>query len=217
MQSDVLWKAALLTAAVFIGGIALGVWMDDQRVSQISAQTTDTEIQWNDARLMALYFQQLAGTDGTFCQSAIDSNLAFNDKIYQEGVTIERYEEVNRFAPELLQEKRRYALLQLQFWLNSIELKKECNATYHVLVYFFDHYDSGKEADQNVQSEVLRELKEKCGDDLMLVPLPRDLDISSISLLAVQHNVTSAPSILLDDRLFTGLTGKDTLQQLLSC
>jgi len=217
MQADILWKAAVLTAMVFIGGIALGVWLDGQRASQISAQTTDTDIRWNDARLLSLYYQQLAGSGGAFCKFALESNLAFNDKIYQEGLVLERYEAVNRFAPELLQEKRRYALLQFQFLLNSMELKADCNASYHVLVYFYDHYNGGKEAVQNAQSQVLMELKNKCGGDLMLIPLPLDLDISSISLLAAQHNITSAPSILLDDKVFVGLTGKEKLIPLLGC
>jgi len=217
MQGNIVWKAALLTAIVFIAGIAVGIWMDNQRVDQTRERINDIDIEWNDARLTSLYYQQLAANDTAYCNAAMDANLAFNDRIYQEGLTIERYESVNRFAPELLQEKKRYALLQLQFWMNSIELKKQCGATYHTLVYFYDHYNSGLENVQAAQSAILAELKDKCGANLMLVPLPRDLDISTISLLAAQYNITSAPSILLDGNTFAGLTGNGMLVPLLGC
>jgi hypothetical protein len=218
MQIDVLWKAAILTCLVFIVGLGIGIWLDDQRVTQVRSQLTDIDLQWNDARLASLYFQQRAMVDSTFCRNAIDANLAFNDRIYQQGLEIERFEQVNRFTPELLQEKKRYAMLQLQFWFNSLALKQECNATYSTLVYFYDHYDQNVSAQQKAQAEVLTEMKNRCGANLYLIPLPLDLDISSISMIAAQYNINSAPSLLVDEKyVFHGLTGTPMLQQLFPC
>jgi hypothetical protein len=218
MQADVLWKAAILTAIVFIAGLGVGVFLDDQRVAQTRAQLTDVDLQWNDARLASLYYLQHATFDAYFCKSAIDANLAFNDRIYQQGLQLERFEQVNRFAPELLQEKKRYAMLQLQFWLNGLALKKTCNASYSTLVYFYYHYDQNVSAQQKAQADVLTEMKSKCGANLYLIPLPLDLDISTISLIASQYNINSAPSLLVDEKyVFHGLTGKPMLQQLFPC
>jgi hypothetical protein len=218
MQVDVLWKAGILTLVVFVAGIGIGVWLDDQRVAQVQSQLTDIDLQWNDARLMSLYYQQRAAFDGTFCTSALEANMGFNDRIYKQGLEIDRFEQVNRFAPELLQAKKRYAMLQLQFWLNSIALKQACNASYSTVVYFYNHYDQNIAAQQRAQSEVLTELKNKCGADMLLVPLPLDLGISTISMIAAQYNVTGAPNLLVNEKyVFNGLTGKSTLQQLLPC
>ncbi|MBU5557503.1 MAG: hypothetical protein KQA33_00270 [Candidatus Aenigmarchaeota archaeon] len=217
MQKDILWKAGILAAIVFIAGLSLGIWLDEQRVAATRSRLMDIDLQWNDARLTSLYYQLHASMDSRFCDSAIKNNFEFNDRIYKEGLLIERYEAVDRFAPELVQEKRHYALLQLQFWLNSIALKESCNASYQTLVYFYSHYDESLMAIQKAQSAVLAEIKETCGPQLLLIPIPLDMNIGTVSLVAAEYNVTSAPSILLNDKVLVGLRTKEELQQLINC
>ena len=216
MQKDVLWKAGVLTLIVFIAGIGVGVWLDAERVDATQERLSEIDLQWNDARLQNLFYGTM--NDTVSCYAAIDANLEFNEKIYAEGKTIETYENVNRFAPQLLQEKKRYALLQLQFWLNSIALKKQCNADYNTMVYFYSYYDESVEMDQNLQSAVLTELKEKCGNSVLLIPLPADLDMASVDLLKDTYGIEIAPSILIDESVVLhGLQGLEELEEFIKC
>jgi len=203
MQKDVFWKAAVITGIVFVLGILAGVQLDSWRLGEIRGRLSEIDLRWQDARLQSAFYQILGGNvTPEFCASALESNLAFNDKVYQQGLAIERAEQVNRFSSELLLEKERYSLLQLQFWLNAIDLKKRCeNVNYSTLVYFYSHYSQNLETQlkQRLQSAVNLELKEKCGRNLMLIPLPADLNISAIDLVKQNYNISQVPSVLVNE------------------
>ena len=216
MQKDLLWKAGLLTVVIFSIGIGIGMWLDISRVSSVQGQLTDIDLEWNDARLQSLYYG--APNDSVSCEAAIKANMDFNSKIYAEGQTIEKYEAVDRFAPDIIQQKKRYALLQFQFWLNSMNLKKSCDANYTTFAYFYSHYNTSLEIDQNLQSAVLLQLKEQCGDSILLVPLPLDLDLTSIDLLKDTYKINSAPSILVDEStVLRGVQSLPDLEKIAKC
>lgn len=218
MNGDVIWKAALLTAIVFIAGIGLGVWMDNQRVSQTRQQLEDIDFQWNDARLTSLYYQTSAGRDESFCESALKANLEFREQTYQEGLTIERFESVNRFAPDLLKEKRNYALLLLQFWLNGISLRESCGFNYSTVVYFYSHYDTSLENIQKAQSIVLEDVIHGCENRPMVIAVPIDMNISTVDVLVNQFGIHEAPSLLVNEKtVLTGLQRVSDIKSAIGC
>src|SRR3990172_9460581 len=105
----------------------LGFVLDNMRVEEMSGRITQIDNLWNDVRLMQSYIQQFSNrTD--YCGFLLEENLRVGDRIYEEGLKVEQYENTNRFASQFIVEKKRYALLDLQCWLNSIELKKTCDA-----------------------------------------------------------------------------------------
>ncbi|MBI4015094.1 MAG: hypothetical protein HY362_00010 [Candidatus Aenigmarchaeota archaeon] len=211
MDKSVFYLTAIISVAVFVAGLFVGIWIDDQRLEETRGKITGIDIEWNDARLQNLFFQTaLAGDDS--CNSLIGGNLQFSDKVYKQGLEIERFESVNKFTPQLLEEKRRYALLQMQFWLNSVQLKRACNATYSTVVYFYSQYNESSAVDQRLQSTVLSELKNKCGNKIMLIPLPTDLDIVSVNQIKDTYGIKSTPSILVNEKDI--LTGVKTLGEL---
>jgi len=216
MQKDILLKAAVLTIIAFVAGISIGIWLDLSRVEVAKGRLTEIDLQWNDARLQSLFYQTI--TESEFCNAAIAANLEFNDRIYKEGQVIEQYELVNRFAPQLIKQKQRYALLQLQFWLNSIALKERCNASYTTLVYFYSHYNESATMEQRLQSAVLADLKEKCGNRVLLIPLPYDLNIATVDMIKDAYNITQTPSILINESLLlSGLQSLPSLEEHIRC
>jgi len=216
MQSDILIKTTVITVIVFVLGILVGIWLDNARLEEIKERLTLMDIEWNDARLQSVFYQKINGSDS--CEDAIKSNLDFNEKIYEEGIEIERRENVNKFAPEIITEKRRYALLQLQFWLNSIELKESCNANYSSIVYFYSFFNENIKIDQKIQSTILLDLKGECGDKLILIPLPFDLDVSTIEFIKSNYKINSTPSILINEQIvLEGVQNKEEILKYISC
>jgi len=216
MLDNVFIKAAVLTTIVFSLGVLVGAWLDVSRLESVKASLEDISDSWSDARMQTLYYQMFVKAPG-FCDAAIQSNLDFNAKIYEEGVRIERYEEVNKFTPALLSEKRRYALLQLQFWFNSVELRESCDANYTTLVYLYSKNDS-LSIEQNLQSAVLLEAKDKCGDRLMLIPLPADIDIETIELVKSNFGISRFPALLIDESVvLEGLQSELDLAKAVQC
>ena len=213
-QFDAFWKAFFITSAIFLLGIYAGVWLDSGRVEEVRQENANMDIQTSDARIQSLYYQTF-GNSTNFCGPAIDGNLVFADKVYQEGLRIDEYERVNKFAPSLIRDKTRYVLLKLQFWLNCIDIKRSCNAKYVNVVYFYSHYNTTVQ--ENVQSAVLLDLKDQLGADMMLIPLPTDLNITSIDMIKKQYGITTTPTILIDEKIkLEGLQEKKALSDIIS-
>lgn len=216
MQKSVFLTSAVITAIIFIIGISIGVYLDQSRVEEVQNRLTEIDTLWNDARLQ-ISLQELTN-DSLSCGSTMKANLQFNDRIFDEGQKIERFEQTNRFAPSLLLEKRRYALLQTQFWFNSVEIKESCNADYSTLVYFYSYYNETVAISQKLQSAVLLDLKERCGQELMLIPLPLDLNITTIDILEENYNIESTPAILINESvLLQGLQTENDLENFIRC
>lgn len=197
-QKSVFWKAGIATLVIFVVGILVGIYIESIRSDKIREDYNELEIKWQDSKLRSDFYN-LLGKD--FCDYAIDENLKFSDTIYERGKQIELAERANKFDEKLIKEKRRYALLKTEFWINAMILKERCDANYHNVVYFYrDEPNSDFEKQQqNVQSGILKELKDKYGREIMLIPLAVDLDISVVDIFVNTYNITEVPSILIDE------------------
>ena len=217
MRNDIFIKTTVLTVVIFILGIFVGVWLDNNRLEEIKASLTSMDLEWNDARLQSVFYQKFSNSSNS-CEDAIKSNLDFNDKIYKEGIEIERRENSNKFTPEIIDEKRRYALLQLQFWSNSINLKESCNANYSSVAYFYSYLNENLKIDQKIQSTILSDLKQECGNKLILIPLPLDLNVSTIEFLKSTYKINSTPSLLINEKtVLTGIQDGEEILKYIKC
>lgn len=210
-------KALIPTLLVFLIGVMVGIWIDNFRVTEVRKSISESEINWNDAQLFNSYFK---GIGLESCDVALEQNLAYNEKIYQRGLEVEKVIKNNVFTPEALQEWKRYNLLQIQFWLNSIELKEKCGFNYHNVVHLFRLNENSRveEVDNKVQSSVLLDVKERCGNKIMLIPVTTDLDLIVVNSIIRQYNITTYPSIVIDENIvLEGLTSEKELLAMLDC
>jgi len=210
--------AAVLSGIIFFIGLFIGFWFDNMRAEDVSKTLLVIDNQGNDARLQNLYYQIFYNVSDSFCTSALQENLKFNERIYQTGVTIDRFEEANRFSDTLLQEKTRYALLQAQFWFNAIHIKKACNADYSTMVYLYSNFNRTLANDQRVQSAINLDLKEKCGPKLMLVVLPVDLNITTVDAIVNTYNISRTPALIINENIvLQGLHSKQEVESYFNC
>ncbi len=198
-QTGAFWKAAVLTIAIFLLGVSLGYYIERGRISKIEKEFAETEIEWADAKLQSFYYQNIKQEE---CGAAIGENIIFADRVYEQGVKLQDYEDANQLSEKLLIEKKKYALLKAEFWINSIILKEKCNASYKNLVYFFKNNPSlVEEESQKVQSVILKDIKQKYGSEVMLIPLPYNLNVSIIEIMKRTYDITKVPSILIDEKI----------------
>jgi len=221
IQKDVFWKAGIITVVVLIIGMQIGVWMEGGRIDEIRDLLTETEIQFNDARMQTSYIDKLSITDGDFCENSVAANLKFNEDIYQEGLKIEKAETVNRFTPFIFNEKRRYALLQLQFWMNALILKEQCNTNYTTVLYVYTYNTEDNkqlEIDQKLQSAILLDMKEKCGNEVMLSPIPMDVNLTTVDMIMNNFGIEKTPAVILNKNItLQGLKTLDDLEAYVEC
>jgi len=192
-------KAAIYTLVIFMLGILLGYILEEQRISSIEERYQDIELQWQDARIQSMYYQNIEQEE---CGLAIKENIIFSDEIYELGKKIDSYEDSNALTGEMTFEKKRHALLKTQFWLNNMVLKEKCNPDYINLVYFFrNEPDIEEKQKQFTQSDILREIKEDYGHQVMLIPLPIDMNVSMINIFIKQFEIEETPTILVDEEI----------------
>jgi len=200
IQKDVFWKAAVITLIVFSLGVLLGYLLEENRISEIQNEYKQVEMEWADAKLQSVYYYQLLNPE--YCDIAIESNINFADKVYQQGLKLERYEKANKLNNEMVYEKQRYALLKLEFWMNSVILKDKCKADYNNVVYFYkDQSSIAENSAQEAQSKILLELKNKYAQKVMLIPLPIDMDIATINIIKDIYNIEKVPTIFINEKI----------------
>lgn len=216
-QINIHIKPAIITVFIFLIGLMIGILIDNSRVSRAREDISESEIRWNDALLLNQHLQSLGNVS---CDLALEENLKYNDAIYTYGKRIEKSIEATTFTPELEQEWTRYNLLQVQFWFNSIELKERCGFDYHNVVYISREKNAtnGEKIDNDLQSSVLLNLKEECGNKIMLIPLTADVNLIVTDSVIKQFDIIQYPSVIIDEKyVFQGLTSIEDLENIVKC
>ncbi len=218
MRENAFFKAAVFTALIFTTGILVGIWLDTLRIGEVREILSQTEIDMNDIRAQGSFYELLLDSK-EYCNSALKANLDFNNKTYEQGAKIEQYEAANRFDPNLDFEEKKYVLLQLQFWINSINIRKSCNANYSTMVYFHAKTDDEvTNIQQRALGMLLSEIKEKCGTKLMFIPLLSNINITTVDMVMTNFGIESAPAILINEKVvLEGLHTKEEILKYLDC
>ncbi len=195
------WQAFIISLFIFGLGILIGVLFENWRESEINSL-----YEQSDAWLVDIKAQTAIYESGNFnCELAMQENFKFADKIYEEGLKLDQYEESRKLTLALKTQHMKYDALRVLLFLNSLEIKEKCNLTYHNVVYFYK-YDNPRldlNAKQRLFSELLGQLKDKQGDKILLIPMAADVDISSVNILLDKYEIDldSLPVILIDEKI----------------
>ncbi|NOZ81551.1 MAG: thioredoxin family protein [Candidatus Micrarchaeota archaeon] len=213
MVKKIFAKAFVLTALVFSMIFLVTYWIETQRVLEVKEMLTEIDNLWNDARLLTEFSESLGNVS---CEKLVRENYELGGRIYREGLRIEAYEKANRLTPELLTEKKRYALLDLQFWLNSIKIKKMCDADYATVIYFYSQFN--KSVEQKIMDSVLWDFKQKCGPRTIYITFPVDMEISSINAVMELYNITRVPAVVINESVVLyGVVSIPELEKYVNC
>ena len=201
-QKNVFWQALLVTIVIFGLGVFMGFVLENWRVSKINDFTKQSEIDLLDIKIQNdIYSKEIFN-----CEVAIEENLNFAEKIYEQAKVLDDYEKASRFTENLKIQHKKYDLLRTILFLNSIEIKERCdapyNSPYYEVVYFYKYNSEelGLKAKQEVFSRLLSGLKENKGGEILLIPIAGDNDISSVNLLLDRYEISKEelPIILID-------------------
>ena len=178
-------------------GIFLGLFFEMYRVQSISDNYANYEIQSLDLKLQNYYYQIM---DKNSCESAIEQNFIFADDLYKDGLRIEKYEEAEQLTKNIITEKKRYVLLKTELWLNSIILKEKCGNPFNTVVYFYSNNpDLTTDAQQDIISNILGEVKKNAGDKVVLLPIAGDIGLGIVDLQVRNYDINSFPAVLINE------------------
>jgi len=198
-QKYIFLQALVLTVIVFNIGIFFGYQLESSRVDRINDWYLQSDIELLDQKIQRDAFSFLDFD----CELLIQENIDFADRIYIEAQKIDKFEKANRMGDEIIMQHKRYDLLRTLFWINSIEIKNKCNSDYHNVVYFYDYDEPsiGQKSEQKFFANLLFELKQEMGREIMLIPIAGDNDLPSIRLLLEIYGITELPAILIDEKI----------------
>jgi len=196
-------------------GIFMGYKLESSRINKIEDMYLESEMELLDQRIQKDMFDIV----DLNCELALEENIKFADKIYEEALIIKRYEDANKINSDIRFQHRRFDILRTLFWINSIRIKEKCNSDYHNIVYFYQYNDPSIEqtSKQKFFSNLLGELKNKMGNKIMLIPIAGDNEIASINLLLEAYDVEELPTILIDENIkITNLENIEDIEKYLN-
>ena len=191
------WEALVLTVIIFILGILLGIAYEGNKLDEINEYYSLSEISVMDS----LALNKITGLGDISCNTLIDSNIEFADRIYEEAFLLERYENSGKLTNTLKLAHKKYDLLRTLLWINLIEVSKKCEGDFSTVIYLyeFETKDLTQKATHRVWSRILFDLKQEKGNEIILIPIAVDSNLISLNSLIEKFNISSFPVVIIDD------------------
>jgi len=195
-KKNVFWEALIITIAIFLAGLFLGMMLETRSSNKISELYISSEVNLADASTLS----KLIGSKDADCEITREKSIEFANKIYEEARYLEQIESSGKLTDSLKLLHRKYDLLRTLLWIGTSESLENCN-NFHSVVYLYEYEteDIEKKAKQNVWSRILFEEKGK-NKNLILIPIAVDQDITSLNFLLSKYDLTQFPSVLIDNK-----------------
>ncbi len=201
--------AFVITILIFSLGVALTLLITSYRTDVLAKSNRLQKLDYDSLQLQYLYFE--AFKDLKNCKAAnkaLEENINNLDRTrvrlekYIEGIYTSKNEDL-----DLL--KREYSLAQIRYWLLAKQTKKVCPSDRVSILYF---YSNVKCDDCGAQGTILTYLKSVFEDKLLIFAFDADFDQEPlIPILREAFNVTSSPTLVIDDKNYEGLQRKEQI------
>jgi hypothetical protein len=189
-------QALFLTIVVFAVAFYIGVSVEGSQLNQVNNYYTQSEVSLVD--ILAL--NNIISSKTALCPTLVNSNKELLDKVYSEATTLSELEQSNQLTDYLQNLHTKYDILRTYLWINAINIKKECpssNFSTIVYLYKYNQTDLTKKAQQNVWSRLLLDVKNE-DNNVMLIPIAEDSNLTSLQTLIEPYNLTSFPAVIVN-------------------
>lgn len=199
--------ALIITLLIFTIGILIGLKISDSRITTITNAARLQRAQFESLQLQYAYLNAAENTTCIVFRSTLDQNVydLENARLKLESYLKETEDE------EFLIAKREYMITELRYWILANQAKKICKEDTVSILFFYKKEEIC--SDCSTQGTILTYLKERFKDRLLIFSLDIDTNEPMINILKNTFNITQAPSVVIEERLFEGLTVKEEIQQ----
>ena len=198
-KKRVFWEALILTILIFILGFLAGLVFENKRVEVIE----DYYIQSENSLMDIFALNNFASLNNISCDALISSNINFANRIYDEAKILDEYEKAGRITDKMDAQHKKYDIMRTFLWINTIKTKEICkNNPTHTFVYLynFNTDDLTEKATNSVWSKILGNLKEKYGDEVILIPIASDSNIIALNSILENYNFSKYPIVIIDNK-----------------
>lgn len=188
----------IIAAAIFAGGILLGVFLDRYRVSDVINSIQESELDTESYTVEQMFAENFGGTNCDFLRSRLTDMSA---KLSGIGHKLTLYESgtlpLQRSDYDYL--KRRYFVLESHIYIYELRMKNACNDD-RMLVLFF--YRGGDDTESVKQGYALDELYRNYPGRVSTHSFDIDFKNSTMTdLLEKYYNITGAPTIVINNNM----------------
>jgi hypothetical protein len=210
-------EAFLLTVLVFGLGLFLGIFLESSYEKRVEQNYLNSEIYLLDA----LALTELVELQNQTCPSLIEANILFADRIYEEARKLEDLEKAGKLKDNLELIHRRYDLLRTFLWISSMKVKETCGENFSTVIYIYEYKpnDLAKLATQELWERVLGNLKAELGDEIILIPIAGNSDITTLDILLKERGITAEdfPVVIInEEHILKELSSSEQLKALIS-
>lgn len=213
-KKNVFWEAFLIACVIFILGLLIGIFVESDRLQQINTYYSQAQISLIDS--MAL---SSSVSDAAQCSNLINSSISFADKVYNEATLLENYENSGKVTDSMILAHREYDLLRTILWQNLMTIQKKCPGQFNFIIYLYEYNTKNlnQKAEQNIWSNILFSVKQTEGNNVILVPIATDNNLSSLNLLTEEFNITHYPAVIINDKtVLYGLQSASDIEKYLA-
>ncbi len=203
--------AAVITFSIFIIGLLVGVSMSAERAEYSNEQMIEHKMELDSLQLQYAFINEVEMENHCAALStAIEENVK---KLGILGSKIQKYSsDMNFDEEEYNRLKREYVLSEMRFWLFSKKAQELCKEDTARIIYFYSNEEECFNCD--AQAKVLTYLKEQLQDKLLIFSIDTAFRQEPlVEMLQETHNITEYPSILINNKLYSGLLDEDELSQ----
>lgn len=213
-KKHVFWEALLVAIVIFVFGFLLGIGYESSNLSKINDFYLSSEIDLADE----LAIVQLMNKGNYDCEILQKTNVELADKVYKQAVLLEDYESAGVITDSMKLMHKKYDILRTFIWLNTFTSELECKENYTTIVYLYEYEtkDLIKNARQNVVSKILKEIKMKYPDNMILLPISANQDISSLNLITSNFEISEYPAVIINnEHVVTNIEHPSDIEQFL--
>lgn len=195
-RKHVFWEALLVTIVIFLIGLFIGMMVETGNSIKIANLHANSEISLVDSLATTIF----TNYDDFSCKTLREKIIDFANRVYQEARMLEKYEDSNTITEGMKILHRKYDLLRTLLWWKSKEVLEKCK-NFDLVVYLYDYEteDIEKKALQNVWSKILSDVKSQ-KEDMVLVPIAADQNITSLDLLTDRFNISRLPAVIINNK-----------------
>lgn len=197
-NKHIFWIALVSALVIFWTGILVGVFFENSRVSFIKETYFNSETDMFDFQLAS----QLSFGSNLTCKEINNKASEFADKIYNQSVQLEKYDNSNKLTDQFIPIHKRYDLLRVSLWNEIIKNKGKCNSSINTVVYLYNYrdYSLNGRATQGAFGNYLGDLKNKYNDSIILIPIAADTGVESLNVIRASYNIDKTPVVIVNEK-----------------
>ena len=197
--------AAFLSIVLYLAGILTGVNIQ-QSVSEslekdLASIKSDIENQQQELILLSL-----RGKSSCAVLQSLSSTIA--SKLESVSSEIRRLED-NK-GPQFNELKELYGTLSIRAWILRSSISENCESASLSILYYY----SFPCQDCRLQEDALDKVKSIDREKILIYAVDKDVGNNLVQTLVKSHSIESAPSLVVGNDVYRGLTGESVLKEL---